>query len=67
MTPAVNVQPCANGIGCLLRFGNGSLWFAHEIHAINFVQDSLPDSEIVVLNLDGSVRHRYASMSRNLG
>jgi hypothetical protein len=62
-TPAtsavITIRPFADGVGYALAREDTSLWFDNEIHAINYAQDVFPTCEIVVLQADGTVRHRY--------
>ena len=67
MTPIVEVRPCEDGAGHLLTYGAVELWFASEVHAINYAQDLCADCDVVVYYSSGVTKHRYSSMPSTRG
>jgi hypothetical protein len=64
MDPVVEIRPKRNVNGFDLNCGTLKVWFAEEIHAINYAQDLLGHFDIVVYNADGRVKQRYAHAER---
>jgi hypothetical protein len=59
MNAIAEVRPDPNVPGFILTCGSLTVWFAMEVHAINYVQDHMCAAEVLVLNPDGTVHHRY--------
>ncbi len=57
--PTMTIVPFAGGVGYALKGEGADFWFDNEIHAINYAQDLYPYCDIVVMNTDGTLRHRY--------
>jgi hypothetical protein len=62
-TSVAMIRPFADGVGYSLAKEGTNLWFDNEIHAINYAQEVFPQSEILVLHLDGTVKHHYGPTS----
>jgi hypothetical protein len=61
MNRVVKINPESNGDGFVLRFESTELWYASEVHAINYANVFCKDCDIVVYRSDGSVKHRYSA------
>ena len=59
MATIAEVRPDPNVPGFILNCGTINVWFAMEVHAINYVQDHMCASEVLVFDADGAVQHRY--------
>lgn len=64
MDPVVEIRPKRKVSGFDLKCGTLKVWFAEEIHAINYAQDLLRSFDIVVFHADGRVKHRYTHADR---
>jgi hypothetical protein len=61
MNPVIEIRPAADG-GYTFNHGNLALWYAEEIHAINYAQDLCSDCDVVVFFANGKIKHRYSAM-----
>lgn len=59
MDPVVEIKPKRNVNGFDLTCGTLKVWFAEEIHAINYAQDLLGHFDVIVYYPDGRVKQRF--------
>ena len=55
----VEIRPAPKRSGYLLICGTVNIWFAQDVHAINYAQDAFSRSEILVYDSTNMVVHRY--------
>jgi hypothetical protein len=66
MNPVVEIWPDPNNGGFILRYGTFQLWYAQEIHAINYAQDLCSHCDVVVYDTHGRIKHRYSAIAGRL-
>ena len=59
----VEIHPTPDRPGYALNCGTVDIWFAQDVHAINYAQDAFSRAEILVYDSAGNVVHRYGPAS----